>query len=217
MPGTWDAKSATEIAERRWSVPVPTGDALSAVSTSAAGVTVDSEDYEGNDAVVVLSAGVVGTTGSVTVTATTTDGLVFIETFYIAVRATTDAAGDTARDVVNFALRKITGFEDEPEAAEFEATLELLNDMLAEWRIDGLDVGLSGRLAAATVLTVRDEFLSAIKYNLAIRAAEDFGREISPIVAYAAERGRTLVANVLLSMADVQFEGPLVHRRAIYY
>ncbi len=211
MAAIWDAKAATAVAERTWLVPVPDGDSLASVATSATGVTVDSDEAEDNTAVIILSAGVAGTPGSITITATTTDGLVFVETFSIAIRDTAPTAGDTVQDVCTFAMRKIAGMGESAEADEMEVALELLNDMLAEWRIDGLDIGTSGVLALSDVLTIPDEYLSAVKYSLTVLIAEEFDRELSQTVVSKAERGKVLLANRLIAFDGLSFEGPLTH------
>src|SRR3990167_6326062 len=108
----------------------------------------------------------------------------------------------TARDICAFALRKIVGIGEDPDADQLADALERLNDMLAEWRIDGLDVGLTDDLVASDEVSLTDGYLSAVKFNLRVRVAENYNAELTATEINAAERGRMLVANTLLSFAD---------------
>lgn len=114
----------------------------------------------------------------------------------------------TARDICAFALRKIVGIGEDPDADQLADALERLNDMLAEWRIDGLDVGLTDDLVASDEVSLTDGYLSAVKFNLRVRVAENYNAELTATEINAAERGRMLVANTLLSFDDQTFEGP---------
>lgn len=203
MATTWEAKAAADVVERRWSVPVPEGDSLSSVSTSATGVTVDSDDTDRSEAVVVLSAGTAGATGSVTVTATTTNGLSLSETFLIAIRATAQQIATTARDVVYFAMRKITGNGNDPDASEADDALERLNDMIALWRIDGLDLGLPVPLVLGDTLSLPDEYLSALKFNLRIACHDHYDAAITQYDGTMAAETKRLVANRLFMPSDL--------------
>jgi hypothetical protein len=203
MARTWEAKAPTEVVERRWTVPLDDNDSISSVSTSASGVTVDSDEHEDGEAIVTLSAGAAGATGSVTVTVTTSEGLTLVETFLIAIAATAQQFTYTARDVCNFALRKITGNGNDPEASEAEDALERLNDMLALWRIDGLDVGVPAPLALGDTLTIPDQYVSAVKFNLRIACHDAYDAPITAYDARMAEDGKRLVANQLNVLADL--------------
>ena len=124
------AKAPTEVVERRWTVPIPDDDGpLSAVVTGS-GITVDNNEFEGNELVLTLSSGTAATTGAITATVTTSGGLVLTETLYIPIQVSTTAE-QTARDVCLFALRKIYGAGYTPDAEALSDALERLNDMLA--------------------------------------------------------------------------------------
>lgn len=212
MADTWEPKGPAETVERVWNAPVEWDDRISSVSATGTGVTVVSAEYEGKTAIVSLSGGTAGSVASVVVTVVTIDGQTFVETFLMGIRAGAQGFRYTARDICAFALRKITGTGEEPDADQLAQALEVLNDMLAEWRIDGLDVGAPAPLVAADTLTIRDEFVSAIKFNLRVRTSEHYNAELTAVEVGAAERGRQLVANALLSFTPLAFEGPCIPR-----
>lgn len=211
----WLEKAPSEVVERRWKVPLPDDDSISAVVAVATGVTVNSDDYEGAEAVVVLSAGTAGTEATVTVTVTTVDGLTLVETFYIAIRASTAALGYTAQDLCGFALEKIAGIGVTPDASESATALKRLNDMLALWRIDGLDVGVAAVLVLSDTVDIPDEYVAAIKWNLRLLCHEHFGVPLGDFDMMMAERAKTLVANRLLSLGDLTFDRTITRQNTV--
>ncbi len=194
MASAWAPKAPTEVVERRWTVPVDSDDGLASFVVVASGVTKDSQSIEGDDAIVVLSAGTAGSTHSVTFTATTSQGRTLVETFYIPVRAST-ALGDTAQDIVTFAYRraKVIPQDEEPEAHEQERGLEELTAMLSAWAASGADIGHPLPIDNASVFSIPNEYLQAVRYNLTLAIADRFGSEITPLTAQMAMRGLQLV------------------------
>lgn len=203
MAQHWAAKAPTEIVERRWPVPLAEGDGISTVTAVGTGVTVNSDDYDLTEAVVVLSGGSAGATGSVEVTVVTVDGNTHVETFYIPIRLTTNAFTYTARDVVNFALRKVVGNGNDPESTEADDALERLNDMLADWRMDGCDIGVPAPLALGTTLAIPDEYVSALKFNLRIACHDHYDAPITAYDADRADRGKRNIINRLTRFGDL--------------
>jgi hypothetical protein len=212
MAQHWAAKAPTEIVERRWTVPLAQGDSISTVSALGTGVTATSDGNQLDDAVVVLSAGSAGTEASVVVTVTTRNGNTHVETFLVAIRAQAAALGNTVRDIAGFALRKITGVGETPEAAELADAVELLNGMLATWRIDGLDIGVAGVLTANDTLDVPDEFVLPVKYSLRRLCHSTYNEPLAPIDEQMAVEGRRLIANRLLDMLDLVMPANLTRR-----
>lgn len=204
MARSWSGKQPSEVVERRWSVPLSDDDGISSVSAIGTGVTVDSAETDLNDAVVVLSGGSAGN-ASVAVTVVTRLGLTLAETFLLPVRAAGATYSNTVRDVCEFALRKVTGIGNDLDAAELEVAVEILNDMLALWRIDGLDVGIKGELASTDTLSLPESYLLPIKYNLAVLLAEEFGRELTQTLAATAVDSKRLLSNALFEVADLGF------------
>lgn len=205
-------KAAGEIVRYTWTPAIVEGDGLAGYTLTETGCTIDSDSSDGNEVAFFVSGGTVGTTASIVATATTDDGEDLEETLYLPIRATAAALANTARDVVSFALRKVFGFGEDAGAEHLSDGIEQLNMMLAEWRIDGLDIGISGPLEAADTLTIADEYLPAVKNNLLVVLAENYGREVSPMAFRRAEDGKRLVATRLLDMADLAFEPAILPR-----
>lgn len=193
MAQTWPAKAPAEVVERRWSVPLDPYDSISTVSAIGTGVTVDETDSSLDEAVIIVSAGTADTTATVAVTVTSREGRTYTETFLLAIRATARQFTTTARDICSFALRKIAGIGEDAEAGEADDALERLNDMIADWRIDGADLGLTVPLALGDTVPIPDEFISALKFNLRIACHDHFD---APITAYDAGRADTTKRNI---------------------
>lgn len=209
MAITLAAKPAGATYRYTWDAPVSAGDSVTAVTVVVTSGTVTIAYVMDGDAVIITaSGGAAGETALLAASATTANGEALAEAFYLPIRSGENDAGNTAHDICAFALRKISGLGEDPEAEQLTDALEVLNDMLAEWRMDGMDVGVPGVLISGDVLTVADEFLAPIKYNLLVRVAENYDRPITPIVMAAAERGKQLVANRLLALSSLSFEGP---------
>ena len=190
-----------ETVERTWSAPVQDGDSAQSVSASASGVTATAE-LDGNDVVLTLSAGTIGT-AYVDVTVTTDGGLILKERLYIPVITT--VSGVTVQDIVAFALRKQTGIGETPDADQAQDALERLTDMIEEWRITGADIGAPYPLTLPTVIYSPPSHVAAIKFNLVVRLADIYGGEITPTVATAAVRGLQLVKNANLAAKSVEY------------
>lgn len=202
MAETLAAKGPSETVERRWAVPVEDGDGVASVSISASGVTATAE-LDGNDVVLTISDGTAGSTASIVVTATTDQEFILADTLYIPIVAG-DGAAITVQDVLSYALRKVTGLGETPDADQAADALEKLSDMLEEWRVTGADVGAPRPLALSTVLYSPHSHISAIKNNLIVRLSDQYNREVTPSVAVAAVRGLQLIktANQPISEAE---------------
>jgi len=198
------AKVATEVVTRRW--PVPGDDVAASVATSASGVTVDSATLDDAEVVLTLSAGTAGQTATVTVTVTTEQGQTLIETLYIPIVASTAQIADTARDYINFALRKIVGLGVEPSADELADALERVNAIVARWRKGGADIGAAFPIEASTVIYCPDWAVSALRYNLLVECASLYGAEPSPFEYEQARRGlQTIKQNNVPAVKEVEY------------
>lgn len=186
------AKGPTETVERRWAVPVTSGDHAASVSLVASGVTA-SATLDVNEVVFTLSGGTTGATASIVVTVGTDLGNTIVETLYVPVVASGGSA-ITVNDIVSFALRKVTGIGEAPNAEQAAEALEKLTDMLEEWRVTGADVGAPRPLETSTVIYSPHAYISAIKNNLIVRLSDIYGPElVTPSVASAAVRGVQLI------------------------
>jgi len=214
MAQTWDAKAAADIVLRTWAVPVPDGDSVASIATSATGVTVDlAEKTAYNLAAVTLSAGAAGVTGSVLVTVITTEGLSLSETFYIPIRVSTAALVPTLRDICDFALRKIVGNGEDADAAELDDAVERFNDMVALWSLKGVDIGLSAPLAASDTVTLPDGYIAALKFNLRVACHDHYDAPITAYDASMADATYRVLANTLVRFDDLSMP-PILRRRA---
>lgn len=187
------AKGPTEVVERRWSVPVDADDGAESVSLSASGVTVDANELQGDELVLTLSAGVAAATGSIVATVTTSQGRTLVETLYIPIVASAAQIANTARSYCSFAMRKIVGMGNDPEATELDDALERLNAMLAKWREGGADIGAAFPITASTVIYCPDWAVDALRFNLRVACHDAFGAEITGYDMEQARRGLQLV------------------------
>jgi len=187
------AKAPTEVVQRRWTVPVDSDDGVSSASLVATGVTKDDDSIEGDELVLTLSGGTAAVTGSVVATITTTRGRTLVETLYIPIVASASQIADTARDYCYFALRKITGIGEDPEAGELDDALERLNAMIAEWRAGGADIACPTPITAGSVIYCPDWAANAIRYNLLIDCYSNYDAEPSASDMKRANRGLQLI------------------------
>jgi hypothetical protein len=182
------AKAPTEVVERRWTVPVDDGDTPSSASLSASGITIDLDEFEGCDLVLTLSAGAANVTGSIVTTITTSRGRTLVETLYIPIVLSTSSA-TTVQDICSFALRKVFGIGEVPDAENMDDAIERLGDMLEAWRQSGADIGAPRPLESSTVIYCPQGHVSAVKNNLILQLADLYGMTIAPVVALNARMG----------------------------
>lgn len=181
------AKGPDETVQRRWSVPVDSNDGAASITATGSDVTVEAS-LEGDEAVFALSGGTAGTTATIAVSVTTSQGRVLVETLYLPV-VSPDSSAATVADVIAFALRKVTGSGETPNAEQAADALERLTDMLEVWRMSGADVGATRPLLSSSVLYCPESYLSAIKNNLIMQVADLYTAEISPVVVQNARIG----------------------------
>lgn len=198
MALTWTAKAPGAVYRYSWTPALADGDGLASYTVSVSGAVIDSEALGGEAVVLFVSGGTAGQTATFTFTAISDQGEKFSEKVYLPIVAP-DATGMTARDVCEFALRKIYGKDETPEASALSDALERLNDMLLAWKWTGADVGAAFPLVEGSVLYVRPEFQSAIKHNLCLCVAELYDLPLTPYVIEQARRGVQLVKTANLS------------------
>ncbi len=201
------AKVGAELVQRTYAVPVDADDNLASVATSATDVTVVSAEIEGNEVLLNLSGGVDGVTASVVLTATTDKGRTLVQTLYVPIIASAAQIADTARQYVDFALRRIVGIGQAASAEEIDDALERLTAMIAEWRECGADIGAPFPLSPDTVIYCPDYAASALRYNLLIDCASLYGQPVTQIEAMRAARGLQLIKSKNLPdvRADVYY------------
>jgi hypothetical protein len=186
------AKTPAGVITYTWQAPLMDGDTLTGLTFVETGITVNADDLDGSTAIFLLADGTVGTTGSIAITATTSAGETLSETIYIPIIGP-GVLAETVEDIVSFALRKVTGIGEAPDADQAADALERLQDMLDYWRLTGADVGAPSPLALTSVIYCPDGYLIAIKNNLILQLADMYGAQVSPAVAQNARAGLAMV------------------------
>lgn len=115
----------------------------------------------------------------------------------------------TALEVITNAMIKlrVLGVGKEPKAAEAEAGMTELNNMVAEWAIDGIDLALPD-LELTDDLDLPTDHLSAITLCLAARLGGMYGAELSPIDAASLERRMDILRAYHFSIAQIGIDHP---------
>jgi len=196
MAGFLAAKVAAEIVQRRYSVPVDKDDGPASVSLSATGATVVSSEFDGNDLVLEISGGTAGQTASIVVTVTTDQGRVLVETLYLPIIESAAQIADSAQTYCLFALRRVAGIGNTPDADELSDALERLNAMVAAWRSQGADIGAAFPIEANTIIYCPDYVVEALRFNLLLDVASLYGQQVTQMDAMKAARGLQLVKNM---------------------
>lgn len=205
MAAILTAKAATEVVERRWTVPVDADDAPESVVLTATGVTVDASEFDGHELVLTLSAGTAGATASIVATITTNRDRVLVETLYLPIIATA-APGVTVQDVCAFALRKVEGLGEVTSADGLADAVERLADMLRLWRSSGADIGAPEPIDSTTVLHCPAPYIVAVKNNLILELADLYGIDVGGRVIQNARVGLSHIKQANLSDARVGAE-----------
>lgn len=117
----------------------------------------------------------------------------------------------TANDLIGRAYRlaNIVGREASVSARESSDGLDTLNEMLDYWRAsEQIDLGL---FDVASSDTIPREVVEPLRYNLAIRLADEVGLDVSPVALQKAEQMKAdlRVPNV----PDLQIDTALLSRR----
>lgn len=199
MAQAWAPKAPTEVVQRRWTVPVDSDDGLQSITPAISGGAITASSIEGNDAVLTISGGAADVTAIITLTATTSRGRTLVETIYLPILTKPNDFAYTGQDIASFALRKVVGVGNTPDAAETDDALERLSDMLARWKGQGAELGVVLPVLTSTVLYVSDEFASAIKANLILELTGLYEFEPGPRDVDNARRGLQQIKSKLLS------------------
>jgi len=114
----------------------------------------------------------------------------------------------TATELATKALRRIRvlGSEDTGSSADIEAAKEALSEMLASWEAKGL---------SGDVLPLSGRFDGAITAMLAVRLAEEYGKEPGAILLRDADDGWKSLRAAFFVVPDSRFDSAL--RRTGHY
>lgn len=197
MAYTWPPKAPGAVRAYDWTPKADTPlDSVSIAVTS--GTVTATSDVYGDTATITVTGGADGVEQTLTLTATAGDET-FVETVYISIEASTNRLANTVRDVCLFALRKVSGIAEEPEADELADAIERLNDMVAGYRVTGADMGLSLPLVEADVLKVPDHAYRALKLNLRNELHEFYGEPLTQTMVMDARNALAVVKNANLT------------------
>lgn len=187
------AKAPADVVLYTYAPKIDAGDTLVSSTLTASGATIDAEEYGADEVSFYLSGGTAGATASVVVEVVTAEGTELSETLYIPIVANAAQIASTARDYVNFALRRIA--RNGVTARELDDALERLSAIIARWREGGADIGAPFPLTANSVIYCPDWAVSALRYNLLVECAPLYGQGAQPTAMEyeLARRGLQLV------------------------
>jgi hypothetical protein len=183
------AKPAGATQLYSWKPDLADGDGIASFDLTGNTVGVVASEQQGDEIAFYVSGGTAGNVYTIDAEVETSNGESLRETLYIPVFGPGNAFSYTAQDIIDFAFRPISGLSEGPETVESEDALEWLNDFLAEWREQGADIGVALPLAVSDILYCRDAHVRAVKTNLRVDIAEQYGRQVAPRTALAAMRG----------------------------
>lgn len=117
----------------------------------------------------------------------------------------------TGTSVIERALTKlgIRAAESPVTASEIQDGLDQLNDMLSSWENSGLVLGFQPLENASDTLRVPRHALAAIKANLAIFMAPEYGRVVSEALAAEASNTKNELRISLVDMGEVNYPNTL--------
>lgn len=199
-------KAPSDIREYRWTPKEGDCPSGSAVTVSTGTATI-ADELDGEAVLITVTGGATGVTQVLAASATVGDETI-TETIYIPILATNQQVVYTGQDFATFALRKIVGNGETPDAAETLDALERLTDWLAAMSGQGADLGVPLPVTTATQFYISDSFAQAVKFNLRLLCHEHYGEALSGFDAEMARRGVQLVKSALL---------PNERRAAEYY
>lgn len=126
----------------------------------------------------------------------------------------------TLKSVIDRALRRahIVADGEDPDTEQAHPAVSTLNEMLEQWRDEGLDLGLpeytTSDYDTGTLEIAADKGATrTLIYNLAVETANDAGMEISAVTDREAERSRASLASRLHATKRVRFDTGLTRRR----
>lgn len=119
----------------------------------------------------------------------------------------------TVSELVTRALRLagVVGRGRSPAAHEMSDGITTLNSMVAQWKVDGIDLGLA-TLAQADTIYVVPAHLQALEFNLAGRMAIFYGVELSPAIVALAADGERVLRNSLFEIDHLRSDAAFTNR-----
>ena len=103
---------------------------------------------------------------------------------------------------------RIIASNEAPDDDDARDCVRSLNTMMREWEVDGVALGWSDVADVTSELPVPPEAEGAITYNLAVRMAAQFGKELRPDTIAKADSGLTRLINQIALNESAQVSYP---------
>jgi len=116
-----------------------------------------------------------------------------------------------ASEFVRTVLLKLvqTGAEQPIEQVDAQDVLEAMNDMMAEWEGVGISLGYTEVSSLGDEVTVPDSTKRAIKSNLAVYVADQFGKQVDASTILSARETWNNIVNQYITINAATFSGTL--------
>ena len=110
-------------------------------------------------------------------------------------------------DAVKRSLRLIQVINptQQVSASDMQTGIEVLNSMLTRWEADGVTLGWAPSIVPDGELSVPDEAIEAVVYNLALRLCPEYGVEPMPVVVAGAQVGMAALER------DIRAQSPIIN------
>jgi hypothetical protein len=111
-------------------------------------------------------------------------------------------------------LAGVVGMNRAPSAAEMTDGTDTLNEMVAAWAIDGMDLGVAAMIQGQDVL-VDEAYMRGLRYNLAVELAGAYGilNELPKSVSDLADSEQGKIRAALCDIDNLRCDDALIGRR----
>lgn len=103
---------------------------------------------------------------------------------------------------------RVIGSNEAPDDDDARDCVRSLNTMMREWEVDGVSLGWTDVADVTDTLPVPPEAEGALTYNLAVRMAAQFGKELRPDTLQKADSGKTRLMNQIALNEAAQVSYP---------
>lgn len=111
---------------------------------------------------------------------------------------------DLIRDALG--LLGVLAENEAPTAGQAQHGLRVLNEMLADWEGNGVNLGYTPGTSLADNAALDDMSIQPVKYNLAHELAPYYGRPTPPEVFERAQRGYARLLRDAVNLANEEVE-----------
>lgn len=104
----------------------------------------------------------------------------------------------TGAELVAASLRilSVLAENESPSAEQAKQHIGTLNDLLAQWRADGSDLGFNALQTPSDTVQLPDWAFRAVKFNLAKSLSVEYAKQPDPLTIEIADRGRDFIAKM---------------------